>query len=55
VDAVQLAKAVEDLGAGEILLNCIDNDGVGKVGMHVCMKGGKGGRRGVGVGSWCQQ
>lgn len=30
VDAVQLAKAVEDLGAGEILLNCIDNDGVGQ-------------------------
>lgn len=32
VDAVQLARAVEDLGAGEILLNCIDNDGVGQVG-----------------------
>ncbi len=31
VDAVELAKAVEELGAGEILLNCIDNDGVGKV------------------------
>ncbi|KAI3433306.1 hypothetical protein D9Q98_003124 [Chlorella vulgaris] len=30
VDAVQLAKAVEDLGAGEILLNCIDNDGAGQ-------------------------
>jgi imidazole glycerol-phosphate synthase len=30
IDAVQLARAVEDLGAGEILLNCIDNDGVGK-------------------------
>lgn len=30
VDAVQLAQAVEALGAGEILLNCIDNDGVGK-------------------------
>ena len=30
VDAVQLAIIVEDLGAGEILLNCIDNDGVGK-------------------------
>jgi glutamine amidotransferase/cyclase len=29
VDAVQLARAVEALGAGEILLNCIDNDGVG--------------------------
>lgn len=41
VDAVQLAKAVEELGAGEILLNCIDNDGVGQV----CagrMGGGKG-------------
>lgn len=30
IDAVQLAKAVEALGAGEILLNCIDNDGVGQ-------------------------
>lgn len=30
VDAVQLATICEDLGAGEILLNCIDNDGVGK-------------------------
>jgi len=30
VDAVQLAKGVEDLGAGEILLNCIDNDGRGE-------------------------
>lgn len=30
VDAVQLAKVVEKLGAGEILLNCIDNDGVGQ-------------------------
>jgi glutamine amidotransferase/cyclase len=30
VDAVQLAIIVEDLGAGEILLNCIDNDGVGQ-------------------------
>ncbi|KAG2433629.1 hypothetical protein HYH02_012558 [Chlamydomonas schloesseri] len=28
--AVELARAVEALGAGEILLNCIDNDGVGK-------------------------
>lgn len=27
VDAVQLAKAVEALGAGEILLNCVDMDG----------------------------
>ena len=32
IDAVALAKAVEALGAGEILLNCIDNDGAGKVG-----------------------
>jgi glutamine amidotransferase/cyclase len=23
-------QGVEDLGAGEILLNCIDNDGVGQ-------------------------
>eukprot|EP00887_Chlorella_sp_A99_P005762 scaffold1.g5762.t1 len=30
VDAVELARAVEDLGAGEILLNCIDCDGVGE-------------------------
>lgn len=30
VDAVQLATISEDLGAGEILLNCIDNDGVGQ-------------------------
>jgi glutamine amidotransferase/cyclase len=27
VDAIQLAQAVERLGAGEILLNCIDRDG----------------------------
>jgi len=27
VDALQVAKAVEELGAGEILLNCIDRDG----------------------------
>ncbi|MBU8850155.1 MAG: imidazole glycerol phosphate synthase subunit HisF [Desulfobacterales bacterium] len=27
LDAVALAKACEDLGAGEILLNCIDKDG----------------------------
>jgi imidazole glycerol-phosphate synthase len=27
VDAVTLARACEDLGAGEILLNCIDRDG----------------------------
>ncbi|GIL88028.1 hypothetical protein Vretifemale_16076 [Volvox reticuliferus] len=30
IGAVELARAVEALGAGEILLNCIDNDGVGK-------------------------
>lgn len=30
--AIELAQAVEALGAGEILLNCIDNDGAGKVG-----------------------
>ena len=29
--AVELARAVEALGAGEILLNCIDCDGVGQV------------------------
>jgi len=29
VDAAQLAKGVEALGAGEILLNCIDRDGQG--------------------------
>jgi imidazole glycerol-phosphate synthase len=29
LDAVELAKAVEALGAGEILLNCIDRDGQG--------------------------
>ena len=27
IGAVELAQAVEQLGAGEILLNCIDNDG----------------------------
>ena len=27
LDAVALAKACQDLGAGEILLNCIDKDG----------------------------
>ena len=30
IGAVELAMAVEALGAGEILLNCIDNDGAGK-------------------------
>jgi glutamine amidotransferase/cyclase len=32
IDAIQLAKAVEAMGAGEIMLNCIDNDGKGQVG-----------------------
>ena len=27
MDAMELAKACEELGAGEILLNCIDKDG----------------------------
>jgi glutamine amidotransferase/cyclase len=27
MDAVTLSKACEQLGAGEILLNCIDRDG----------------------------
>ena len=30
IDVVQLATISEKLGAGEILLNCIDNDGVGE-------------------------
>ena len=30
IDAVQLAVAVQALGAGELLVNCIDNDGQGK-------------------------
>lgn len=40
---VELARAVEALGAGEIMLNCIDNDGVGKVGTggHPCVVGGE--------------
>ena len=29
IGAYELAKAVEELGAGEILLNCIDCDGEG--------------------------
>jgi glutamine amidotransferase/cyclase len=28
--AVELARAVQTLGAGEILLNCIDRDGAGQ-------------------------
>lgn len=39
IGAVELAKAVEALGAGEILLNCIDNDGVGKVGIKAAKAG----------------
>lgn len=31
IDAVAVARAVEALGAGEIMLNCIDNDGRGQV------------------------
>jgi len=30
IDAVQLAGTVEELGAGEILLNSIDRDGTGR-------------------------
>ncbi|MGD9018003.1 MAG: imidazole glycerol phosphate synthase subunit HisF [Desulfobacterales bacterium] len=30
LDAISLARACEDLGAGEILLNCIDRDGTGQ-------------------------
>ncbi len=30
IDAVTLAKACQELGAGEILLNCIDRDGTGR-------------------------
>jgi len=30
IDVVELATISENLGAGEILLNCIDNDGVGQ-------------------------
>ncbi len=32
IDAVAVARAVEALGAGEIMLNCINNDGKGQVG-----------------------
>jgi imidazole glycerol phosphate synthase subunit HisF len=28
---LQVSKAVEALGAGEIMLNCINNDGKGQV------------------------
>lgn len=30
IGAYELAKVVEELGAGEILLNCIDCDGINK-------------------------
>lgn len=36
--AVTVAKAVEQLGAGEIMLNCIDMDGQGKGFDHALMK-----------------
>lgn len=29
MDATELARASQDLGAGELLLNCIDRDGQG--------------------------
>ena len=29
LDATELARAAQDLGAGELLLNCIDRDGQG--------------------------
>lgn len=31
IGAVELAEAVEALGAGEIMLNCIDQDGTNQV------------------------
>jgi imidazole glycerol-phosphate synthase len=31
IDAVRLARVCQDLGAGEILLNCVDSDGQCKV------------------------
>ena len=34
IGAIELSQAVEQLGAGEILLNCIDNDG--QVRPHLC-------------------
>lgn len=34
IGAYELAKAVEELGAGEILLNCIDCDGMLKTHSH---------------------
>jgi imidazole glycerol phosphate synthase subunit HisF len=39
VDVPTLVAACADLGAGEVLLNLIDNDGVGKVGMGAWMGG----------------
>ncbi len=47
IGAVELAKAVEALGAGEILLNCIDNDGVGKVRWRGRRAGGRANREGL--------
>lgn len=35
IGAYELAKAVEELGAGEILLNCIDCDGTFLNLMHI--------------------
>lgn len=34
IGAYELAKAVEELGAGEILLNCIDCDGMYLIQSH---------------------
>lgn len=36
IGAYELAKAVEELGAGEILLNCIDCDGEKSVLYSMC-------------------
>lgn len=38
IGAVELAKAVEALGTGEILLNCIDCDGAKQVGDRAMMQ-----------------
>ena len=40
--AVELARAVEALGAGEILLNCIDTDGAKQVRPRWCRSQGWG-------------
>jgi hypothetical protein len=52
IDAVAVAKAVEALGAGEIMLNCINNDGKGEVrrrrgAVGWGVGGAQGGARGV--------